>query len=71
MQKIKELSIFRMLIVFLLGLACGVQTALYLFDYYDDGIADIKSALIAGAMIAFSVGFIIFTFRKKVPRGES
>lgn len=70
MQNVKEVNVFRVLTIFLLGLVCGVQTALYLFDLYDDGIADIKSALIAGVMVALSVGYIFFTFRTKKSAGR-
>lgn len=63
MRHIRPLSIGRVLLIFLFGLICGIQAALYLYDLYDDGIADIRSALIAVGMMGASLGFIVYTFR--------
>lgn len=59
------LSIYRVVAIYLLGLLCGIQGALYLYDYYDDGIADVRSALIAAGMILVSLGYVGWTFRRR------
>lgn len=61
----REMTISRVLLVYLTGLVAGVQLALYLFDRYDDGVADARSLWIALAMIAIGVGFVAWTFRRR------
>lgn len=63
-RKSKQLTIFRVFGIFLLGLISGIQVALYMYDYYDDGIADYRSLLIGVAMIFLSIAFILYTFRR-------
>lgn len=60
----KQITLLRVTGIFLLGLISGIQIALYLYDYYDDGIADYKSLLIGIAMGIFSIGFILISFRE-------
>lgn len=48
-----------------LGVVSGIQIALYLYDYYDDGVADIRSLLIGLGMLVLSVWFTIRSFRPK------
>jgi hypothetical protein len=60
----KELSIGRVLAVFAFGLISGIQVALYMYDFYDDGVADIKSLLIGATMVVLSIAFVIFSFRE-------
>ncbi len=67
MRKFRRLPFWHVIMVFLLGMVCGTQTALYLMDLYDDGIADPLSGFIALVMIAISLGYILFLFRKKRP----
>ncbi len=69
MKKSKKLTLLRVFVIFILGLISGIQVALYLYDYYDDGIADYKSLLIGIIMVVLSVGFIIFTFRGTSQKG--
>lgn len=61
----RELGLGRVLLIYLAGLAAGVQLALYLFDRYDDGVADARSLWIALAMIALGIGFVAWTFRSR------
>jgi len=65
MMRKREMTIGRVLLVWLAGLVAGVQLALYLFDRYDDGVADARSLWIALAMIAAGVGFVAWTFRRR------
>ena len=50
-----------------MGLVTGAQIALYLFDYYEDGIADIRSLYIGIVLFLASVGIVILSFRSKEP----
>lgn len=67
-EKCQNISLLRVLGIFTLGLVSGIQIALYLFDYYDDGIADVKSLLIGIGMVAASVGFVLLSFAKAKSR---
>ena len=40
----KRLTLLRVLSISGLGLVSGIQVALYMYDYYDDGVADCSSA---------------------------
>lgn len=62
--KLQPLSLFRALAIYVLGLVSGIQIALYLYDYYDDGIAELESLLIGLAMAVLSICFILYSFRK-------
>lgn len=53
-----------MLAIYVAGLAAGVQGALYLYDRYDDGVADWRTGAIALAFVALGLAFIVRTFRK-------
>jgi len=53
-HKSKHITLTRVTIIFFLGLISGIQIALYMYDYFDDGVADYKSLLIGIAMIALS-----------------
>lgn len=64
----KQLSLRRVLAVFVLGLVSGAQIALYLYDYYDDGIADPKSLLIGIGMLGASLGFILYSFVRRAEK---
>lgn len=63
LQTHKHISIGQVLTIFALGLVCGIQAALYLYDLYDDGIADGRSALIAVLLIVLGLGYVLFVFR--------
>jgi hypothetical protein len=55
----------RVLLVYLAGLVAGVQLALYLFDRYDDGVADARSLWISLAFITIGIGLITWMFRRR------
>lgn len=59
------MTMWRALGILALGVVSGIQIALYLYDYYDDGVADIRSLLIGLGMLALSVWFTIRPFRPK------
>ena len=61
----REMNLGRVLLIYAAGTVAGVQAALYLFDRYDDGVAAYRSLLVALAFIAFGVGFIAGTFRRR------
>lgn len=72
--KSKQMSLSRVLGIFVLGLVSGAQIALYLYDYYDDGIADSNSLLIGIGMIGVSLGFVLYAFaykRGSAPESDS
>jgi len=67
MNRSKKLTMNRVFIIYTFGLITGIQVALYLYDYYDNGIADIKSLLIGMVMAVLSIAFILYSFRNTKP----
>jgi hypothetical protein len=61
------MSIRRALAIWILGLIAGIQVALFLFDLYDDGVADWKSCVIGLVFIAAGLLFVTATFRRGTP----
>lgn len=61
----RELSVGRALAIYAAGLATGVQLALYLFDVLDDGVADVRSGLVALVFLALSLALIARWFRTR------
>ncbi len=61
--KAKKISILRVMIILALGVITGIQIALYLFDYFDDQIADSTSLIIGIAFLILSIGVVLFTFK--------
>ena len=59
----RTLSVRRVVAVYAAGLVAGVQGALYLFDLFDDGVADWRSGAIAVALVGLGVALIARTFR--------
>lgn len=55
--------------IYALGLAAGIQVALYLFDRFDDGVADARSGIIGLAFVLLGLGAIAFLFRSRPPTG--
>jgi len=47
----------------MLGCISGMQIALYMYDYYDDGIADVRSLGIGIVMLLASFGIVLWSFR--------
>lgn len=69
-QEKSSLSKIRVSFVYFMGLVTGTQLALYLFDYYDDGIADIRSLYIGIVLFLFSVGIVVLSFRTDESESE-
>ena len=61
----RELSLGRVLLIWLLGLAAGVQGALYLYDSFDDGVSEPLSGAIALAFVGAGLGFIAWSYRRR------
>lgn len=62
-MRTRELSVGRVLLVYLAGLIAGVQGALYLYDTFDDGVSEPLSGMIALAFAAAGLGFVAWCFR--------
>ncbi|HEY0809534.1 MAG TPA: hypothetical protein VGD49_05195 [Longimicrobiales bacterium] len=59
----REIALWRVVVIYLLGVFTGVQGALYMYDTWDDGVSSPWSGLIATAFLVASVSIIIATFR--------
>ncbi len=57
-----EHSLLGTLFVYLLGVLAGVQLALYLFDYFDDGVAEPLSGLIGVGFLAAGLAVVLWPF---------
>lgn len=64
MRKTRELTLGRVLLVYAAGIVAGVQGGLYLFDVYDDRVADWRSGAIALAFVAAGLAIIALSFRR-------
>lgn len=60
----RELSLGRVLLIFLLGLAAGIQLALYFYDTFDDGVSEPLSGGIALMLVGFGLGAIAWSYRR-------
>ena len=60
-----EHTLIRVLSIYAAGLCAGMQIALYLFDVYDDGTADIRSLLIGLVFFALGLFFALWRFLKR------
>ena len=58
-----EHTLTRVIAVYAGGVLAGTQIALYLFDLYDEGTADIRSLLIGLLFLALGLGFASWPFR--------
>lgn len=65
MQRRAELSLARVLAIYAAGAIAGIQIALYMFDLYDDGIADVRSLLIGVLFLTFGLIFALRSFRAR------
>ena len=59
-----ELSLRRVLLIYLLGLMAGAQGALYLYDTFDDGVSDPMSGAIALVFVVAGLGAIAWSYRR-------
>lgn len=57
-----EHSLMGTLFVYMLGVLAGVQIALYLFDYYDDGVTEPLSGLIGIGFLAAGLAVVLWPF---------
>lgn len=62
LQKSTNISLARAIVILILGVITGIQLALYLYDYYDDGVAELLSLFIGVGMLLLALGFVFFTF---------
>jgi MFS family permease len=62
-MKRREVSMGSVLAIYALGLAAGIQVALYLFDRFDDGVADARSGIIGIGLVLLGLGAIAVLFR--------
>jgi hypothetical protein len=62
-----EHTLGRVLAIYIGGLVAGMQIALYLFDLYDEGTADIRSLVIGLLFLAAGVVFAVWRFRRSKP----
>ena len=58
-----ELTLLRAIAIFVAGVVGGTQIALYLFDLYDDGVADVRSGIIAAVMLVLGLILVAWSFR--------
>jgi multisubunit Na+/H+ antiporter MnhG subunit len=50
------------------GVIAGIQIALYLFDLYDDGVADVKSGIIGVLLLVLGVMFVAWSVQRSSRR---
>ena len=62
---VKPITLIRATTILFLGIVCGIQLGLYLFDYYDDGIAEIQSLVTGLMMVLCALGFVVLQFRSE------
>jgi SNF family Na+-dependent transporter len=60
----RDLSLLRVLLIYVLGVLAGVQCALYLFDTFDDGVSEPLSGAIGLLFLLLGVALIARTFRR-------
>ena len=63
MLRTKLIGPGRALAIYVSGLVAGVQSALYLFDLSDDGVADWRSGAIALVLIVLGLALLARSFR--------
>lgn len=71
MGRKRELTFWRVILIYVAGIVAGVQGGLYLFDVYDDSVADWRSGLIALAFVAAGLALIALSFRRPAARSRS
>jgi len=68
MRTRREVTLGRVLLIYLAGIVAGVQGGLYLFDVYDDSVADWRSGVIALGFVAAGLALVALSFRRPNPR---
>lgn len=59
------ISLGRTVLVYILGLVAGIQSALYLYDYYDDGVASSLSGAIGGVLVLIGMTVALWPYLKE------
>ena len=62
---VKPITLVRATTILFLGIVCGMQLGLYIYDYYDDGVADIQSLIAGVVMVLCALGFVILQYRSE------
>ena len=62
---VKPITLVRATTSLVLGIVCGMQLGLYMYDYYDDGVADIQSLITGVVMVLCALGFVILQYRSE------
>lgn len=62
---VKPITLVRATTILFLGIVCGIQLGLYMFDYYDDGIAELQTLVIGIVMVLCALGFVVLQFRSE------
>ncbi|MAV25122.1 MAG: hypothetical protein CMQ05_03250 [Gammaproteobacteria bacterium] len=62
---VKPITLIRATTILFLGIVCGIQLGLYMFDYYDDGIAEFQSLVIGLIMVLCALAFVVLQFRSE------
>ena len=65
MKRQATLSAGRTLAIVTVSLLAGVQIALFLFDFYDDGVADPLSLVIGIAILMVAIGLAVMPFVRR------
>ena len=60
---VKPITLVRATTILFLGNDSGMQLGLYMYDYYDDGVADIQSLIFGVVMVLCALGFVILQYR--------
>lgn len=67
MKMVAELGVGRVVVALLIAFAAGVQLSLYLWDVYDDRVADPLSAAIGVLFLLVAAGVGLWPFRRETP----
>lgn len=60
-----ELTLGQVLFFYSWGLVAGAQLALYMYDYFDDGMAEALSGLIGVGLVLLGTLIILARFRRR------
>lgn len=63
MRRRAPISLWRTLAIYVLGLVAGTQVALYLYDRYDDGVAEPLSGALGALFVLVGIVAVAWTYR--------